>query len=321
MDDRELLAALEGLGLGRENHRAVLLLPLIEVAWADGRIQRAERRKLFAVAKERGLATQDGWLDRWLKRRPSKKVFLAAHTALLALMNRAGHEGDEFGAPTTLDELLDLCQEVAEVAGGLFGLAFTVTRAERECIEEIAAALQVGPALPEPVVSAWRDARDRRRVAEAPTSHRATRRGPRYGILDQTTVHLPTSQGRTAITAVPLAAEVIDDPTDPFDAWLARSERRPRASVSTAATDESPRPPARPPTPPAPKAPSRGAPRAGDPPSPIRVAVAPPKPARPATHKVGPTAERPPEEDPTLPFFDPVNIGTYALDPRRDDDP
>jgi len=37
MDDRELLAALEGLGLGRENHRAVLLLPLIEVAWADGR--------------------------------------------------------------------------------------------------------------------------------------------------------------------------------------------------------------------------------------------------------------------------------------------
>jgi hypothetical protein len=303
MDDRELLIALEGLGLGRDNHRAVLLLPLIEVAWADGRIQRAERRRLSAIAKRYGISTTEGWLDRWLARRPSKKTFLAAHTTLLALMAR--HKED-LAPIETLDSLLDLCLEVAEAAGGLFGLAFTVTRSERECIEQIASSLALGPSLPEPVVVARKDARQRRQRAEAPTTLRPPRRrGPRYGILDQTTIHLPAPSAGPAS----VSAQVVHDPTDPFERWLARTARPdppvraapgPEASATEEPTDE-----------------------VGARLAPIRVAVGPPRPEPPKTPppppRKPPRAGRPPEEDPTLPFFDHVNVGTYALDPNEDD--
>src|SRR5688572_29004678 len=106
MEDRELLAALESLGLDRENHRAVMVLPLIEVAWADGRIQRAERKQIRAICRRYDITATDAWLERWLSRRPSKKTFLSAHTVLLALMAR--HKED-LQPIDTIDSLLELC--------------------------------------------------------------------------------------------------------------------------------------------------------------------------------------------------------------------
>ncbi|MEQ1572528.1 MAG: hypothetical protein ABMA64_43310, partial [Myxococcota bacterium] len=231
MDDRELLAALEGLGLSREHHRAALLLPLIEVAWADGRIQRAERRRLLAIAKRHHLALPEGWLERWLGRKPSKKAFLAAHTAVLALMARHDPDPSSDAARMAIDlrstHLLRLCEEVAASAGGLFGFAFSISPAERDCIEQIAQSLALGPALPEGVVTAWNDARDRRHKAEAPTRMRPPRRaGPRYGILDQTTVHTPPPSAPASNPAAEATTSHLGDPdsarrqdrTDPFDA-------------------------------------------------------------------------------------------------------
>ncbi|MEQ1503510.1 MAG: DUF533 domain-containing protein, partial [Myxococcota bacterium] len=145
MEDDELARALHGLGLGRDNHQAVVLLPLIEVAWADGRIQRAEKRRLVQIARQHGIPVEQAWLDRWLKRRPSTHAFLAARTVLLALMARGGRP---VPALASLDQLLELCLSVARSAGGLFGFA-SVDRRERECIEQIAASLSLGPALPE----------------------------------------------------------------------------------------------------------------------------------------------------------------------------
>ncbi|MEZ4238303.1 MAG: hypothetical protein R3F59_19555 [Myxococcota bacterium] len=200
LDDDELAQSLQSLGLQRDNYRAVALLPLIEVAWADGRIQRAERRRIAQIARDHDIPVDDAWLDRWLKRRPSKKAFFAARTVLLALMSRLGRDA----APIeSVEQLLDLCLWVAESAGGLFGLAFTVSRSERECIEQIAGSLALGPALPDNVVSAWHEAKRRRNLAEAPTSHR---RRQRYGILDQTTAHLDIWGKRT---------ETLEEPADP----------------------------------------------------------------------------------------------------------
>jgi tellurite resistance protein len=191
VDDADLAMSLQGLGLGRDNYRAVVLLPLIEVAWSDGRIQRAERRRIAQIARRYGIEPSSEWLDRWLKRRPSKKAFFAARTVLLALMARAGKSD----VPVeSVEQVLDLCLWVAEAAGGLFGLAFTVSRTERDCIEQIAASLALGPALPEGVVSAWHEARRRQNLAEAPTAHR---KRTRYGILDQTTAHLDIWGKRT----------------------------------------------------------------------------------------------------------------------------
>jgi NAD(P)-dependent dehydrogenase (short-subunit alcohol dehydrogenase family) len=71
----------------------------------------------------------------------------------MRLWARAGQR--QAPQPQTLDQLLDLCSEVAEAAGGLFGLAFTGEPSERDAIREIASSLAIGPALPEPVRQAW----------------------------------------------------------------------------------------------------------------------------------------------------------------------
>ncbi|MEQ1503590.1 MAG: hypothetical protein ABMB14_15235, partial [Myxococcota bacterium] len=59
------------------------------------------------------------------------------------------------------------------------------------------------------------------------------------------------------------------------------------------------------------------------PPPPAYTSLPPPAPSRTpgrsGRRRAGPTAvppsDRIPEEDPTLPFFDQQNVGTYALDP------
>ncbi len=153
MDDASLTRSLEQLGLDRQNWRAVSLLPLIEVAWADGRIQPAERKLLVAAAARHGIQPGSPFLARWLSKRPSKAAFLKARILLVHLWRRA-HE-ENLPPLTTLEELLDLCVEVAESAGGVFGVLFPIEPAERDVITQIAQSLQLGPDLPERVSRSW----------------------------------------------------------------------------------------------------------------------------------------------------------------------
>jgi tellurite resistance protein len=298
LDDEELTATLESLGLGRENHRAVVLLPLIEVAWADGRVQTAERLRIVQIARKYGIDGKSEWLARWLRRRPSHKTFLAARTALLDLMARSGHHNEPI---SSLDDLLNLCVWIAEAAGGLFGLAFTVERSERECIEQIAASLALGPALPDGLVEQWELARRRHSLAEAPTN---MRRRPRYGILDQTTAHLNFAANTTA---------AMDASTDKLS--TDKLEQNARKAGPTLDPPQPSRPTLDPPPPPPFPYPARPVPpvSAGPPPVPAHLARASHVSISGALErKPRSTVPRSNEEDPTLPFFDDVNVGTYV---------
>ena len=145
MTDEELLKALGRLGVDRDSLRALPLLPLVQVAWADGRVQQAERGLIHEVATKYGLSPEGmGLLKRWLDVRPSEKSFLLARRVLLALWARDREHGE---APENLDGVIRMCMCVARVAGGLFGLAFTLDRREVELIGEISQSLQLGPAL------------------------------------------------------------------------------------------------------------------------------------------------------------------------------
>lgn len=153
--EQELQRALSALGIQRHNCKAVAVLPLVQVAWADGRIQHAERRVILAAAARYGLGPDTGeeLVDQWLTRPPSPSYFLLARRVLLALAQRQQYE-----LPTlsTLPQLVQLCETVAAAAGGLFGVFFTVERRERELIEEIAQSLSLGPSLPEEITESWR---------------------------------------------------------------------------------------------------------------------------------------------------------------------
>mgnify|MGYP000589395604 CR=1 FL=1 len=176
MTDDDLRRALGRLGIDQTSLRALPLLPLVQVAWADGRVQDAERGLIHEIAVKYGLGDAGlQLLNRWLDVRPSEKSFLLARRVLLALWARDRERGE---APESLDGVIRMCLCVGRVAGGLFGLAFTLDRRERELIGEISQSLQLGPslssvgrqvltpALPAPRIESLS------RAATAPRSHR-----------------------------------------------------------------------------------------------------------------------------------------------------
>ena len=81
-------------------------------------------------------------LERWLANPPSRQQLLTDIAALNELSRADGHVDGEFGA----DEeqlLLAWCQDVADAAGGLFGLRSPRTDAETAALKAIAAALDL----------------------------------------------------------------------------------------------------------------------------------------------------------------------------------
>lgn len=135
---------LRELRVPREAYRVVSLLPLVYVAWADGKIQNSERNVILHIARERGLLDHGGEeaLARWLSEPPSKQE-LKADLAVLNDLARSDRKlKEEFGA----DEeqlLLAWCQDVADAAGGLLGLKSARTDAENAALKTIARALDV----------------------------------------------------------------------------------------------------------------------------------------------------------------------------------
>ena len=72
--DDALLDRLIELGIGPETLAAIAIVPLVFVAWADGRVQPEERETIVAIAKSAGVQPLDGGyplLERWLKRCPN----------------------------------------------------------------------------------------------------------------------------------------------------------------------------------------------------------------------------------------------------------
>ncbi len=132
--DHSLADRIAGLGFDAETAAAFDLLPLIHVAWADGKIQRGERALILSVLKVRGFkpgAPAFVAVESLLEERPSDAFFEESLRVLRdALAQR----------PSAGATVVSLCLQVAEAAGGLFGLR-PVSTEERAQIEKVAEAL------------------------------------------------------------------------------------------------------------------------------------------------------------------------------------
>jgi uncharacterized tellurite resistance protein B-like protein len=137
-DDAGIVDRIEQLGFNGDSIRVLDLLPLIHVAWADGRVQRSERALILAVVEQRGIAPRSDaslLIEALLEARPSE-TFLAESLALL--VDLAGKTG------ANKDDLVDLCVKVAEAGGGLMSFGAKTTDAERALIGDVARALGDG---------------------------------------------------------------------------------------------------------------------------------------------------------------------------------
>jgi len=132
------------LKIPRDNHRLVMLLPMVYVAWADGRIQTRERSLIVKIAEDHGLLANGGrsTLEHWLSVPPSQSQLKTDLALLNELCSADAQMADEFDADCA-QMLIAYCQDVADAAGSLLGFTSARSDAESAALKTIAAALDM----------------------------------------------------------------------------------------------------------------------------------------------------------------------------------
>lgn len=138
MTDR-IFKVLDALGLDHESYRAILLLPLIEVAWADGEIQAPERETILGYGEGNQLLAGRAHdvVQDWLTNRPSDDFFERGRAVLVELAHDKEGLGRDIGFGA-VDAVVEYCEVVAESSGGLFGMFFQTSQSETLAIRKIA---------------------------------------------------------------------------------------------------------------------------------------------------------------------------------------
>lgn len=138
LSDPEMVADLQALGFMPDTLPLLPLVPIIEMAWAEGGVTPAERSLIVELARARGItpgSDADRQLTKWLDHRPDPAVFARA-TRLIGAMLDAGGQAD-----LSASDLIRYCEQIAAASGGMFGIG-KVSADERETLKRIAAALK-----------------------------------------------------------------------------------------------------------------------------------------------------------------------------------
>jgi preprotein translocase subunit Sec63 len=138
--DEEILRELQDLGYSRETVRLFHVLPLLQVAWADGFVTRQERELIVGVARTRKFyegSASDAQLQDWFRNKPSEQFFTRTNRIINTLLTALAPEERSANS----DRLVALCTDVASASGGFLGLG-KVSDAERLAIEKVAAELE-----------------------------------------------------------------------------------------------------------------------------------------------------------------------------------
>ena len=147
VDNAALLRHIVELGITRDTGAAVLLAPLVQVAWAGGQVSGAERNMVLSLAASRGIEPGSpayAQLEAWLKKRPSDDLFATALEAMkdgLAMLTQV--ERDE-----RIKYIVEAAHKVAEASGGgllkLLGLATGISHDELVVLDAINQRLRAG---------------------------------------------------------------------------------------------------------------------------------------------------------------------------------
>jgi hypothetical protein len=133
-----VLTKLLALGTTPESVAALAVVPLIEVAWANGNVDDQERAAIRDGLESAGVPAggiEEQLVESWLARRPEATLLDAWRQYVHGLCERMSEaERDAFR-----DQVLDRAHAVAKASGGVAGL-FKVSAAERDMLERLHAA-------------------------------------------------------------------------------------------------------------------------------------------------------------------------------------
>ena len=134
--DEGVIDTLVSLHVNRDTLAAFALYPLVEIAWADGRVDDAEREAFLKAAAEHGLAPDSPGheaLREFLKETPREEARRAWFAWATALRNQLG--ADE--RRKLREGLVQRARAVAEASGGILGLGRRISAAELVILQKI----------------------------------------------------------------------------------------------------------------------------------------------------------------------------------------
>jgi hypothetical protein len=133
-----VLENLVNANISPETITALTLVPLIAVAWADGRIAPEERDAIRSATESAGIEPGSicrHLLDAWLDEAPGPELVEAWKGYIQALSASSSSAALE----TLRDDVLGHAREIAAAAGGLLGIG-SISKSEQAVIDDLASA-------------------------------------------------------------------------------------------------------------------------------------------------------------------------------------
>ena len=138
MTDEAVLDKLVALGLAGNTIAALSLVPLIQVAWADGEVQPNERVAILQGAHGKGLEKgTPGYelLESWLAKPPEDALFQAWESYIKSLTAQLNDEQNRL----LRNQIVGFAKMVAAAAGGILGFG-KVSASEEKVLHRIESA-------------------------------------------------------------------------------------------------------------------------------------------------------------------------------------
>ncbi len=137
VEDPEILKAFAEAGYDRDTVRILHLVPILQIAWVDGEVSKAEREEILRLAAARGVtegSPAHARLLTWLDAPPSPEFFERTMT-ILARLIEVYPENEE----TALQgEIMTSALRVASASGGFLGLGSKVSSDEKALLAHFA---------------------------------------------------------------------------------------------------------------------------------------------------------------------------------------
>jgi hypothetical protein len=140
LSDPELLKELQSLGFTPDTVILLPLMPVLQVAWAEGGVTSGERKALLELARTRGIVegtAADRQLAAWMDQRPSDDVFAGAGRLIRALIDANSSTMGHLNA----DDLVHYAEMIAGASGGILGFG-RISAEEKSLLANIAAELK-----------------------------------------------------------------------------------------------------------------------------------------------------------------------------------
>jgi hypothetical protein len=137
--NEDILQKLVDLNIRPEIVASLALVPLIEVAWVDGKIDEKEKAAVIEAAEESFVSKDSPDFDllrQWMEHKPGPKLLEAWRHYIKGLCGElTQHQKNAFKK-----DLIGHARRIAEATGGILGFGDKVSKPEKKMLEKLESA-------------------------------------------------------------------------------------------------------------------------------------------------------------------------------------